>query len=85
MIVTLQWNAVPGAARYNLYCSATAGYWTSVWDVGTQHSGSFTVPNGSTFFAATSVDAAGVEGPFSNVKQITGVTPAAPTNLRIVT
>jgi hypothetical protein len=70
--VTLAWDASPspGITHYRLHYGTNAGQNTLVTNVGLVLTKRIGLPHpGRWFFAATAVDANGVESPFSNVVQ----------------
>ena len=65
--VTLAWDASDGAAGYKIYYGTTSNNYTSVVDVGTNLTYTFTdLPDGNTYyFAATAYDASHLESDYS--------------------
>ncbi len=65
--VTLAWDASDGSAGYKIYHGTASNNYTSVIDVGTNLTHTFTdLPDGSTYyFAATAYDASHLESDYS--------------------
>ncbi len=70
--VTLAWDASPStdAVGYRIHFGTNAGNYSFVTNVGLVRTQTVVVPHtGRWFFAATAVDANGIESPFSNQVQ----------------
>jgi hypothetical protein len=68
---SISWPAVSGAVGYKVYSSPTAGYWSSVQNVGNILSiPTSSLPVGTHFVAVTSYNSLGVESAFSNMMAI---------------
>lgn len=79
-VVTLTWDASPGATGYKMYCGSASGIYSTPVDVGNTLEHLISMP-GNYYCAATAYDSFGESG-FSN--ELFFIVPLdAPTNLRL--